>query len=173
MNTCRQTFLKALQPLSNIYWYEIIMSNLSIYIDKLLTKLIELYIFINDHSACSFIVPRSTMRSIWQISVMTTVISRTTFITSRNVGSYRWETSSITNFTSTSLQCCHNGRDGVSNHQPHDCLLNCLFRRRSKKTSKLCVTGLCVGNSPATGEFPSQMASNAENVSIWWRHHVT
>ena len=24
----------------------------------------------------------------------------------------------------------HNGRDGVSNHQPHDCLLNCLFRRR-------------------------------------------
>ena len=23
-----------------------------------------------------------------------------------------------------------------------------------------------------TGEFPAQMASNAENVSIWWRHHV-
>ena len=22
-----------------------------------------------------------------------------------------------------------------------------------------------------TGEFPAQMASNAENVSIWWRHH--
>ena len=22
------------------------------------------------------------------------------------------------------------------------------------------------------GEFPAQMASNAENVSIWWRHHV-
>ena len=31
--------------------------------------------------------------------------------------------------------------------------------------------GLCVGNSPVTGEFPAQMASNAENVSIWWRHH--
>ena len=30
---------------------------------------------------------------------------------------------------------------------------------------------LCVGNSPATGEFPEQMASNAENVSIWWAHH--
>ena len=29
---------------------------------------------------------------------------------------------------------------------------------------------LC-GNSPGTGEFPAQMASNAENVSIWWRHH--
>ena len=64
-----------------------------------------------------------------------------------------------------------NGRDSVSNHQPHDCLLNRLFRRRSKKTSKLCVTGLCVGNSPGTGEFPAHMASNAENVSIWWRHH--
>ena len=60
---------------------------------------------------------------------------------------------------------------GNPNHQPHDCLLNCLFGRRSKKTSKLRVTGLCVGNSPGTGEFPAQMASNAENVSIWWRHH--
>ena len=51
-------------------------------------------------------------------------------------------------------------------------LLNHLFRRGSKKTSKLRVTGLCAGNSPGTGEFPAQMVSNAENVSIWWRHHV-
>ena len=28
-----------------------------------------------------------------------------------------------------------------------------------------------LGNSPVTGEFPTQMASNAENVSFWWRHH--
>ena len=70
-----------------------------------------------------------------------------------------------------SLQWCHNERVGVSNHQPHNCLLNRLFRRRSKKTSKLRVTGLCAGNSPGTGEFPAQMVSNAENVSIWWRHH--
>ena len=28
-------------------------------------------------------------------------------------------------------------------------------------------------NSPGTGEFPAQMASNAENVSIWWRHHYS
>ena len=69
------------------------------------------------------------------------------------------------------LRWRHNGRDSVSNHQPHDCLLNHLFRRRSKKTSKLRVTGLCAGNSPGTGEFPAQMASNAENASIWWRHH--
>ena len=67
----------------------------------------------------------------------------------------------------------HNERDSVSNHHHHDCLLNRLFRRRSKKTSQLRVTGLCEGNSPGTGEFPAQMASNAENVSIWWRHHET
>ena len=30
---------------------------------------------------------------------------------------------------------------------------------------------LCAGNSPVTGEFPAQMASNAESFSIWWRHH--
>ena len=67
------------------------------------------------------------------------------------------------------LQWRHNGCDGVSDHQLHDCLLNRLFRRRSKKTSKLRVTGLCAGNSPGTGEFHAQMASNAANVSI--RHH--
>ena len=42
----------------------------------------------------------------------------------------------------------------------------------AKKTSKLSVTGLCAGNSPGAGEFPAEMASYAENVSIWWRHHV-
>ena len=69
------------------------------------------------------------------------------------------------------LRWRQNGRDGGSNHQPCDCLLNRLLRRRLKKTSTLRVTGLCAGNSPVTGEFPAQMASNAENVSIWWRHH--
>ena len=29
----------------------------------------------------------------------------------------------------------------------------------------------CVGNSPGTGEFPAQMASDMENVSIWWLRH--
>ena len=66
----------------------------------------------------------------------------------------------------------NNGRGCVSNHQPHDCLLNRLFRRRSMKTSQLRVTGLCVGNSPVTGEFPAQEASNTENVPIWWHHHA-
>ena len=52
------------------------------------------------------------------------------------------------------LRWRHNGPDSVSNHQPHHCLLNCLFRRRSKKTSKLRVTGLCVGNSPGPVNSP-------------------
>ena len=74
-------------------------------------------------------------------------------------------------YINLALQWRHNVCDGVSNHQPHDCLLNRLFRRRSKKASKLRVTGLCAGNSPVIGEFPAQMASNAENASISWRHH--
>ena len=69
-------------------------------------------------------------------------------------------------FGRKTLQLCHNERGGVPNHQPHDCLLNYLFRRRSKKTSKLRVTGLFEGNSPVAREFPAQRPSNAENVSI-------
>ena len=61
-----------------------------------------------------------------------------------------------------SLQWHCNGHDGISNHQPYDCLLNRLFSRWSKTTSKLGFTGLCEGNSPMTGEFPAQRASNAE-----------
>ena len=69
------------------------------------------------------------------------------------------------------LQWRHNECDGASNQWRLDCLLNRLFRRRSKKISKPRVTGLCEGNPPVTGGFPSQRASNAENVSIWWPHH--
>ena len=47
-----------------------------------------------------------------------------------------------------SLHWRHNDHDGVSNHQPHGCLLNRLFRRRSKKTSKLRVTGLKLLHDP-------------------------
>ena len=73
--------------------------------------------------------------------------------------------------TGIALRWRHIKRNGVPNHQPLDYLLKRLFRRRLKKTSKLSVAGLCAGNSPVTGEFPAQRACNAENVSIWWRHH--
>ena len=60
------------------------------------------------------------------------------------------------------LQWRHNESDGVSNHQPRDRLLNLLFKRKSKKTSKLGITGLWAWNSPMTGEFHAQRASDPE-----------
>ena len=60
----------------------------------------------------------------------------------------------------------HNEQDGVSDHQPHDCFLSRLFRRRSKKTSNLRLTGLWTGNSLVAGEFLAQMVSNAENAPV-------
>ena len=65
----------------------------------------------------------------------------------------------------------HKDHDGVSNHRPYGCLLNRLFRRKSKKTSKLRVTGLCVGNSPGPVNSPHKGPVTRKNVSIWWRHH--
>ena len=61
-------------------------------------------------------------------------------------------TSSVVQFFT--VQWRHNERDGVFKHWCIYCSLNHLFRRRSQKTSKLRVNGLCEGNSPVTGEFP-------------------
>ena len=58
----------------------------------------------------------------------------------------------------------HNDHNGVSNHQPHGCLLSRLFRRRSRKTSKLRITGLCAGNSP--GPVNSHKSHVPHGVSI-------
>ena len=74
------------------------------------------------------------------------------------------------------LQWRHNERKGVSNHQRFDYLLNHLFRRKSKKTSKFRVTGLCEGNPPVTGGFPhkgpvTRKMSPFDDVSMpiyWW-----
>ena len=68
------------------------------------------------------------------------------------------------------LQWRHNGRDSVSNHQPHDCLLNRLFRRISKKTSKLRVTGLCAVNpmnSPHKWPVTRKMFPFDDVIMIW------
>ena len=84
------------------------------------------------------------------------------------------------------LQWCHNGRDSVPNHQPYDFLLNGLFKRRSKKISKLRVTGLCAfprKKWPVTRKmFPfddvimqsglSLWRSLLRPLSSWWRHHM-
>ena len=59
-----------------------------------------------------------------------------------------------TAYASCPLRWRHNERNSDSNHQPHGCLLKRLFRRRSRKTTKLRVTGLCVGNSPGPVNSP-------------------
>ena len=70
----------------------------------------------------------------------------------------------------------YNEHDGVSNHQPYDCLLNCLFRRISKKTSKLRVTGLCAGNSPVNSPHKGPVMRKCFHLMTsschrkwWWR----
>ena len=71
-----------------------------------------------------------------------------------------------------SLQWRHSERDDVSTRQPHDCLLKHLFKAQIKENTKAPRHWPLCGEFPVTGEFPTQRATNAENVSIWWRHHV-
>ena len=73
------------------------------------------------------------------------------------VENYLLGTNSVMIISAQPLHWRHNERDGVQNYIRLDCLHNRLFRRRSKKTSKLHV---------------AQRDSNVENVFIWWRHHV-
>ena len=76
------------------------------------------------------------------------------------------------------LQWRHNGRDSVSNHQPHACLLNRLFRRRSKKTSKLRVTGLLRGKcfhlmtSSCTTWSHSRSCANIDGLMEDWSNSI-
>ena len=65
-------------------------------------------------------------------------------------------------YIALSLDWRHNERVGVSNYRCPDCLLNRLFRHRSKQTSNFCFTGLCEEKPPVTGGFPSERTSNAE-----------
>ena len=60
----------------------------------------------------------------------------------------------------------HNEGHGTSNHQHLDCLLTRLFRRTSKRTSKLRVTGPPEENPPITSELPSKRTSNADKYSF-------
>ena len=74
------------------------------------------------------------------------------------------------------LRWRHNGLDSVSNHQPHDCLLNRLFKRRSKKTSKLCVTGLWAENHRGPVNSPHKWPVTwkmfpFDDVIMDYRHH--
>ena len=71
----------------------------------------------------------------------------------------------------TPLRWRHNGHDSVSNPSLTIVYSTVYSGADQRKHQSSRVTGLCAENSPGTGEFPAQMTSNAENVSIWWRHH--
>ena len=73
-------------------------------------------------------------------------------------------------FETSSVQWRHNGSGGVSNHQPHYCLFDRLFRHRSKKISKLYVTGLGAGNSPVAGEYTNH--HNHHRQHDHYHHHI-
>ena len=68
----------------------------------------------------------------------------------------------------TASQWIHNGPYGVSNHQPQDCLLKRLIRRRSRKYQSSVSMAFVRG---IHRWIPQQRASDAENVSIWCGHH--
>ena len=70
-----------------------------------------------------------------------------------------------------SLQLRHNEHQGISNHQLHGRLLNHLFKVLIKENITAMHHWPLWGNSLVISEFPTQRASNTENVSIWWHHH--
>ena len=71
-----------------------------------------------------------------------------------------------------SLHWRHNDHDGVSNHQPHCLFTQPFIQTQIKENIKAPRHWPLCGEFTGTGEFPAQKASYAENVSIWWRHHV-
>ena len=113
----------------------------------------------NNHRCKYFSSHRWNSACLWSIFIM---INGNLLFSSHTVGinkpSFIWKLffsnrSIRISDIHVSLQWPHNDHDGVSNHQPHGCLFSHLFRRRSKKTSNLRVTGLCAGNSLVTGEI--------------------
>ena len=141
------------------------------------TVCIFLGIYCNVQISKQHYGPSSAMLPLLQNMLIHNVRFKEANLSNKVMGPYymhridRWLTAIKLHQIWYTLQWRHNGCDSVSNHQPQDRLLNRLLRRRSKKTSKLRVTGLWTGNSSGTDELPAQMASNAEKVSIWWRHY--
>ena len=69
------------------------------------------------------------------------------------------------------LQWRHNLSDGVSNHIVSIVYSTVCLDSDQRNHQGSATLAICEGNSPVTGEFPLQRASNVENASIWWRHH--
>ena len=82
----------------------------------------------------------------------------------------------IYEYTSTppfcSLQWRYNEHDGVSNHQRLYCLLNRLFRHRSKKILKLRVTDICEGNSPHKRPVTRKLFPFDDVIMLMWFYFI-
>ena len=120
-------------------------------------------------------LPHDTKFSNCRCEICTIRASDQLFHTTTGIG-YTNKEATLFYFPHLTWQWRHNGRDGVSNHHPHDCLLNRLFRRRSKKTSKLRVTGLCEKNppvnSPASEQFYLYLAAkNSVHANVKMQTH--
>ena len=65
---------------------------------------------------------------------------------------------------------CHNGRDDVSNYQPHYCLLNCLSGADQSKNQSSESQAFMMGIRQWPVNSPHKGPVTRKNVSIWWRH---
>ena len=112
---------------------------------------VEYYFVKKTETAFSFVSFKNSQNKQWMIKV-----SNHVYRLSDMLGKYRYIVYVLRDITLhyVALQWRHNDHDGVSKHQLHGCLPKRLFRRRSKKTSKLRVTGPCVGNSPGPVNSP-------------------
>ena len=59
----------------------------------------------------------------------------------------------------------------LPNHRKLHCLMKSLFTLTTKKSSEVYIIGPLLDVPSVTGEFPSERASNAENVAISWCDH--
>ena len=125
----------------------------------------ETHLKLNLAKSCSSITSVSVVQSLWNVAKSTLVSLPCSVQNFKTIG-YVMKKLYSNEVSRDSLQWRHNEHGGVSNHRRLDCLPSRLFRRRSKNTEKLRVTGLCAGNSPVT-----VTSSNMENISFWWRHH--
>ena len=88
-----------------------------------------------------------------------------------------WQLAVLSSFDYTNLYICvmiYRYSDVIMSRWRLKSMAPRLFAQpfvEAQVTEKIKVRCLCEGNPPVTGGFPSQRASKAAKVSIWWRHH--
>ena len=122
-----------------------------------------LYLGLLDWRKGKHILAPEPVKHPWRIWVNSIGINPQKIPQSMNHEYNSWDVA-YSSFMSPTLHWHHNGRDGFSNHETQP-----FTQAQIKENVKLCVTGLCVGNSPVTGEFPHKYP--VKRKTFWWRHH--